>query len=98
MDVSNSKENVIEWQTGQKTISVSLTQQKYINKVKALKSKHPDLVKIHTNSDGSIFAKLPLNALKLNIIVKEGREMSDEEKEQFVKRTKAGKKAKQAGK
>ena len=91
-DVKN-KENSIEWITGQDTISLSITQQRYITKVRNLKKKFPKLVKIHTNPDGSIFAKLPLSALKLSIIIREGG-MSDEDKKAFVERTQKGKKKK----
>lgn len=89
--MEKNKENAIEWLTGQDTITLSLTQQRYITKVRKLKQKHPKLVKIKTNEDGSIFAKLPLSALKLNIIIKEGVEMSDEQKEQLKQRLKKGK-------
>lgn len=70
--MEKNKENCIEWLTGQDTIGVSLTQQKYITKVRKLKKKHPEKVEITENSDGSIFAKLPLKALKLSIIVGNG--------------------------
>lgn len=63
------KENVIEWITGEDTISVTLSQTKHINKVERLAKKYPDLVQIlKRNEDGSIFAHLPLKSLKLNII------------------------------
>lgn len=88
---AKNKENCIEWITGQDVIAVTLTQQKYITKVRKLKKRFPKLVKIHTNEDGSIFAKLPLSALKLSIIQREGVELSEEEKEQLAKRLKKGK-------
>lgn len=76
--MADFKENAIEWLTGDDTISVSLTQKKYINKVKKLAVKHPNLVSIlKENSDGSIFAHLPLKALKLSIIIPKEREFSD---------------------
>lgn len=63
------KENVIEWITGEDTISVTLSQTKHINKVERLAKKYPDLVQIlKRNADDSIFAHLPLKSLKLNII------------------------------
>lgn len=72
------KENAIEWLTGDDIISVSLTQKKYINKVKKLAIKHPNLVSIlKENDDGSIFAHLPLKALKLSVIIPKEREFSD---------------------
>lgn len=67
--MDNVTENVIEWITGQHTVSVTLSQRKYITKVKKLAKTHPDEVQIlEENKDGSIFAHLPLTAVKLNII------------------------------
>ena len=80
------KENCIEWLNGQDTISVTLSQGKYINKVKKLAKKHPDLVKILAeNEDGSIFAHLPLKALKLNII---SNSLTEEQREERADRLK----------
>lgn len=68
--MTDVKENVIEWLNNEDTISVTLYQVKYINKVKKLAIKYPDLVQILAeNKDGSIFAHLPLKALKFNIII-----------------------------
>lgn len=62
------KENVIEWITGDKTVTVSLTQKRHINRVKMLAEKHPNLVEIVAeNRDGSLCAHLPLKALHLFI-------------------------------
>ena len=62
------KENVIEWITGDKTVTVSLTQKRFINRVKMLAEKHPELVEIVAeNRDGSLCAHLPLRALHLFI-------------------------------
>ena len=62
------KENVIEWITNDKTITVSLTQKRFINRVKMLAEKHPNLVEIVAeNDDGSLCAHLPLRALHLTI-------------------------------
>ena len=66
--MSELKENVIEWITGDKHISCTFTQKKYINKVRKLADKHPNLVPVfHENKDGSIFCHLPLKALKLYV-------------------------------
>ena len=88
--MEKNKENTIEWLTSQDTITLSLTQQRYITKVRKLKKKFPKLVKIRTNPDGSIFAKLPLSALKLSIILREGVELSEEEKDALVERLQKG--------
>lgn len=75
------RENSIEWLNGQETVTVSFSQKKYINKVKKLAEKHPELVAILAeNEDGSIFAHLPLKAVKLSIITRE--EAQKEEREE----------------
>ena len=75
------RENCIEWLTGQTTCTITLSQSKYINKVKRLAEKNPKEVKIlHTNKDGSIVAKLPLSAIKINIISRsKGNEKHEKE-------------------
>lgn len=89
-----NKENAIEWLTGQNVITLSLTQERMINKVRKLKQKFPKEVKIRTNEDGSIYAKIPLSYLKLNHAEREVKELTDEEKSEIRKRLQAGKKAK----
>ena len=62
------KENCIEWYTGDNMISVTLTQKKYINRVKRLVEKYrADGCVLVENEDGSVWAKLPLRALHLTI-------------------------------
>lgn len=92
--MAENKENCIEWLTGRDTIVLSLTQERYINKVRRLKKKFPDDIKIKTNKDGSICAKMPLSFLKLNHVEREKKELTDEEKQEIRKRLQAGKKAK----
>lgn len=63
------KDNAIQWYTGEDFVSVTLSQRKYINKVRKMADKWPELVQIlYENADGSIFARLPLKAVKLSII------------------------------
>lgn len=69
----SNKENHIEWQTGQKRMTLSLTQAKHINKVRKLALKHPEMVDIIENQDGSICAHLPLKALHLQIYDRPGQ-------------------------
>lgn len=84
------KENAIEWVNGDKTIAVTLSQGRYVSKVKKLAKDHPDEVKIlRINPDGSIFAHLPLRALKLNLSSK--RELTEEERKEIGKRLQGGK-------
>ena len=63
-------ENAIEWLTGTDEIMLTLHQPRLVNKVRKLREKFPDMVEIIAeNKDGSIYAKMPLKALKLQILV-----------------------------
>lgn len=93
--MADTKENCIEWLTGQDVMGVTLTQERYINKVRRLKQKFPQDIKIRTNKDGSIYAKIPLSYLKLNHTEREAKEYTDEEKQQIRERLQAGKSKKQ---
>lgn len=78
--MENLNENVIEWLLNESQVTVTLSQRKYITKVKRLAEKYPDEVKIvYTNKDGSIVAHLPLSAIKINIVPK--RELTEEQLE-----------------
>ena len=76
------KENNIEWLNGQNTVTVTLSQGKFINKVKKLAENHKDVEIVAENSDGSIFAHLPLKFIKISA----PRQMTEEQKEQARKR------------
>ena len=53
----DSQDNVIEWLTGDKTVRVTFTQQKYIHRIERMAEKHGDAVRIlHKNHDGSVYA------------------------------------------
>lgn len=79
-------ENCIEWISNQHSITCTFSQLKWVNKVKQLKKKHPDKVKIVAeNKDGSIVAKMPIKALKLSIIE---RELSEEQRKEMSYRLK----------
>ena len=69
--MADFKENCIEWITGRQRVTVTLSQPKYIGKVKRLAKTHPDEVQIkHINEDGSIVAHLPLKAIKISIVTR----------------------------
>lgn len=73
-----NNENCVEWLNGQQTITVTLCEQKYINKINRYKESHASDVEILSeNSDGSICVKLPKRWLKLS----PPRQMSNEQKE-----------------
>lgn len=59
-------ENMFEFFRNQKVMTVTLTQKKFVNKVKALAEAYPDEVRIdYENEDGSVCAKMPVKYLKL---------------------------------
>ena len=78
-------ENVIQWLNGEKYITCTFTQKKYINKVKKIAQRTPEFVfDLIENSDGSIYCKLPLKALKLSIIIR--KEAENEEGDSFKRK------------
>lgn len=79
-------ENVIEWITGDETITLTISQRKYITKINRLAEKYPNkVIIVAENKNGSLLVKMPIGALKLNIIE---RELSDEQKDELVERLK----------
>ena len=75
-------ENMIEFISGTRTATVTFTNQKHINRIKKLYEERKDDFKYFIeNSDGSICAKLPLKWIKINAGSKEGRVMTEEQKE-----------------
>lgn len=94
-----SKENVVEFLSGQHTCTVTFTNQKHINRVKKLYEERKEEFKyFYENSDGSVCAKIPLKWLKLNAGALPGtrakREMTEEQKAALRERLAAGRKNK----
>ena len=88
--MSRSNENVIEWLTGQDRVALTLGQEKYINRVKRFAEKHPGEVDLVENTDGSVFAHVPLSWIKITPPVQ--REMTEEEREAVAIRLSRGRK------
>ena len=85
-------ENVIEWINGDTQVTVTLSQKKYISKVRKLAEKFPDEVQIsYENKDGSIVAHLPLRAIKINLTPK--RELTEEQLEVLRERMRVAREA-----
>ena len=59
-------ENEIEWITGDETISVTVSQKKFVNRIKRFALTDENVVILAENNDGSIFAHLPISYLKLS--------------------------------
>lgn len=72
-----SNENAVEWLSGQKIISVTFSQRKFINKARKLAEQYPDDVQIIAeNEDGSIFLHAPLSYFKFG----RPRQITDEQR------------------
>ena len=81
-DFDNNNENCIEFLSGERSAVVSFTNRKHINRIKKLYEERKDDFKyFHENADGSICAKLPLKWIKINPGSKNGRVMTEEQKE-----------------
>lgn len=64
--MAEPRENHIEWYSGTDTMTLSLTQAKYINRVRRMLEKYPEMGSILAeNQDGSILAQISLRALHL---------------------------------
>ena len=65
--MADLRENAIEWINGQERVTVTLSQGRYISKVKRLAEKFPEEVEIvKINKDGTILAHIPLSYIKIN--------------------------------
>ena len=77
-----NSENMIEFISGTRTATVSFTNQKHINRIKKLYEERKDDFKYFVeNPDGSVCAKIPLKWIKINPGSKDGRIMTEEQKE-----------------
>lgn len=82
--IDRSPENVIEWLTGDARVGMTLSQTKWINRVRKLKKTHPEDVGLVENDDGSVFASIPIGWLKVSA----PRTLSDERKAELAARMK----------
>ena len=83
-------ENMIEFITGQRSMTCTFSNGKHIRKIKKLYADHPEDFKyFKENTDGSICASLPLKYLKISAPRKNTRVYTEEEKaiirERFAK-------------
>ena len=64
--IGDSHENVIEWLTGEDMIAVTAHQKGLVSKIEKYALSDEKVTILARNADGSIFARLPLNYLKLS--------------------------------
>ena len=77
-------ENCIEWLNGQDRVTLTMSQPRYINKIKKLAEKYKEVEIIKENTDGTLLAHLPLKFIKISA----PRQVSDEQKEKARERFK----------
>ena len=80
-------ENNIEWYTGDKTVTLSFSQKKYVSKILKAAKDNSDIDIVAQNEDGSICAHIPLSWIKISP-PRKGREFSDEERAMAAERLK----------
>lgn len=80
-------ENNIEWYTGDKTVTLSFSQKKYVSKILKAAKDNSDIDIVAQNEDGSICAHVPLSWIKISP-PRKGREFSDEERAMAAERLK----------
>lgn len=78
------RENAIEWLNGQDRVTVTLSQGRFINKVKKLAEKYEEVEIVKENADGTLLAHLPLKFIKISA----PRQVTDEQREQARERFK----------
>lgn len=71
-------ENAIEFFSGEKTATLSLTNKRFVNRLKRLfESEHgEEMLRFTENSDGSVYCVVPLRWIRIS----PPRKMTDEEK------------------
>lgn len=79
------QENNIEWYTGDKVVTLSFSQKKYVSKIQKAAKTHPEVKILAENSDGSICAHIPLSWVKVSP-PRKSRELSEEEKQAAAER------------
>lgn len=79
-----NKENVIEFLSGEHYCSVTFTNRGHINRIKEIRREHGDEFReFYENTDGSVYAKIPLKWIRINPSKRTGRVISEEEKEKL---------------
>ena len=65
--MADYRENAIEFYADEKVATFSLTQGRYVSKIRKLAEKYPDECKILAeNDDGSIYGKIPTKWVKIS--------------------------------
>ena len=79
-------ENVIEWCNGDKYITCTLREKKYIKMIQKIHANHQNLVPIfNENNDGSVFVRISKKVLKLSIKTTRMRTKSDQNEDNLQK-------------
>lgn len=82
--MERSQENAIEWITGSDSAAATVSQTRWINRLRKLAKANPAEVTLTNNEDGSVFATVPLSYIKISA----PRKISDEQREKLRERMK----------
>lgn len=87
-DYEGYSENVMEWVRDQKRATLSLSQRRTIARVKKLAVKYPDECQIIAeNKDGSLYAHVPVEWIRIN----PGKKLTEEERVKMAERMRRNK-------
>ena len=82
-DITGFSENSIEWVRDQQQATLSLSQRRIISRVKSLAKKYPEECQIMTeNPDGSIYAHIPVEWIRIN----PGKNLTEEQRQAIAER------------
>lgn len=84
------RETVFEHASGDRTITYSSSEKKWINELVRLSKKHPAEMDVYVNKDGSIYGHIPADWLKVK--PKKKVNMTDEQREASKARLEVGRK------
>ena len=84
--MERSTENVIEWLNGQDIAVLTLSERRYISRVKKLNASNSGVTDYHTNPDGTIYARVPLDWIRITPPKK--MNLSEEERQKRAERMK----------
>lgn len=85
--MERSIENVIEWLNGQDIAVLTLSERRYISRVRKLSASTSGVTDWHTNPDGTIYARVPLDWIKIS--PPKRMNLSEEERQKRAERMRA---------
>ena len=89
--ISGSDENVIEFTKDTDRATVTLSQGRYVTRIKRLAAEHPEECRIIAqNSDGSIYAHIPVKWVKIGVPRTVSEETKQKARERMLQKNQGG--------